>query len=234
MFFTKFGDLTGYAGGFTPGQLWFILYLFIISVIALPVIILYKKSELKVNFGRLNLLTLLPLFIIPMVMSPILDISGKSLGAFFAFFIIGYLILSIDNIQNSLKKYSKHLCFVFIIYAIALLFLSYGLPLSISGILIDILYGFFAWLGILSFLGIAKKHLNFHNTWTDYFTNASYPIFIFHQTWIVAVAYYVFLLTSSILLQVIIIISVSFILTILTYELMKRFKLTRFLFGIKE
>ena len=48
LFFTKVSDLTGYTGGFTPGHLWFILYLFVISLLTLPLInILKKKIENK-------------------------------------------------------------------------------------------------------------------------------------------------------------------------------------------
>lgn len=47
LFFTKETDLTGYTGGFTPAHLWFILYLFIISLIALPITIKYKKVAKK-------------------------------------------------------------------------------------------------------------------------------------------------------------------------------------------
>ncbi len=45
-FFTHFTDLTGYDGAFTPGHLWFILFLFIISVTALGLFhfIPYKKT----------------------------------------------------------------------------------------------------------------------------------------------------------------------------------------------
>jgi len=44
LFFTKPTDLTGYTGGFTPGHLWFILFLFIISIITLPIMLKYIKS----------------------------------------------------------------------------------------------------------------------------------------------------------------------------------------------
>jgi len=57
LFFTKPTDLTGYAGGFTPGHLWFILYLFVISLAAVPVILLNKKYRLLERFdsGKLPL-----------------------------------------------------------------------------------------------------------------------------------------------------------------------------------
>ena len=54
MFFTKKTDLTGYFGGFTPGQLWFILYLFIISLLALPIMIKYNKSSKKIDGNKLS------------------------------------------------------------------------------------------------------------------------------------------------------------------------------------
>ncbi|MFA9399456.1 MAG: hypothetical protein ACERKV_14480, partial [Clostridiaceae bacterium] len=79
LFFTKETDLTGYTGGFTPAQLWFILYLFIISLIALPITIKYKKSSKKVLVVKLSVLKILPIFLIFSIMSLILDIGGKSL-----------------------------------------------------------------------------------------------------------------------------------------------------------
>ena len=44
-FFTHFTDLSGYDGAFTPGHLWFILYLFIISILSLIIFryLPYKK-----------------------------------------------------------------------------------------------------------------------------------------------------------------------------------------------
>lgn len=45
MFFTKETDLTGYRGGFTPGHLWFLLFLFLISMLSLPIINYIKKNR---------------------------------------------------------------------------------------------------------------------------------------------------------------------------------------------
>ena len=45
--FTHLTDLSGYDGAFTPGHLWFILFLFLISLAALPVLqaIPYEKCS---------------------------------------------------------------------------------------------------------------------------------------------------------------------------------------------
>ena len=86
LFFTKPTDLTGYAGGFTPGHLWFILYLFVIAMAAVPVILLNKKYKLLDRFdsGKLPLPMTLLFVILPLAGSLVLDIGGKSLGEYFA------------------------------------------------------------------------------------------------------------------------------------------------------
>lgn len=43
VFFTKFTDLTGADGGFSVGQFWFVLYLFVISLVAAAIISAQKK-----------------------------------------------------------------------------------------------------------------------------------------------------------------------------------------------
>ena len=49
IFFTKFTDLTGGDGGFTPGHLWFVLYLFVISLVMFPFM---KKYINNSNFAH--------------------------------------------------------------------------------------------------------------------------------------------------------------------------------------
>jgi Acyltransferase family. len=49
IFFTKPTDFTGYNGGFTPGQLWFILYLFVISLVALPIMNAYRRANRRTS-----------------------------------------------------------------------------------------------------------------------------------------------------------------------------------------
>lgn len=105
LFFTKPTDLSGYHGGFTPGQLWFILYLFVISLLALPIMMAYQKSGKKLPLQKIPFFTLLILFVLPSLGSLVLDIGGKSLGEFFVYFILGYFLLSNEAI---IEKAEKH------------------------------------------------------------------------------------------------------------------------------
>lgn len=80
VFFTKYTDLTGADGGFSFGQFWFLLYLFIISTLSIGIITLLKKviteTERTIPYW-LVLIMGIPLIFI----SNWLTIGGKSLMA---------------------------------------------------------------------------------------------------------------------------------------------------------
>jgi surface polysaccharide O-acyltransferase-like enzyme len=233
IFFTKETDLTGYTGGFTPAHLWFILYLFIISLVALPVIEIYKKSKHKIPVDKLSVLSILPMFIIFLVMALILDIGGKSLGEYFALFMLGYIILSEDTIQLKLEKNRWCLFGTFIIMTVLNMIVR-NLWHSNLGIIYDMFSRLLTWFGILGIMGMSKHYLNFNNKVTRYFSKASFPIYIFHQSLLVLTAYYTLKIISSAVVQVVLIVIISFVLTMIMYEMLKRIPITRFLFGIKE
>ncbi|MDD7796328.1 acyltransferase family protein [Clostridium sp. 'White wine YQ'] len=233
LFFTKINDLTGYTGGLTPAHLWFILYLYVISLISLPIIIRYRKSNRKMPIDKLSLLKILPMFLIFLIMKLILDISGKSLGEYFALFMLGYLVLSEDRVQEKLEK-NRWMLFIALIFLTVLNLVFQNVLKCSYGTIYDIFEGFLTWIGILAILGMGKHYLNFTNGITKYFTKASFPFYVFHQSFVVLVGYYALKNISSISIQVVVIIVASFLLTILAYEILKRISITRFLFGINK
>lgn len=232
LFFTKIGDLTGYNGGFTPAQLWFILYLFIISILAIPLILLINKKGFAHRLRNLKFFIILLLFVIPFVLQPILDIGGKSLGEYFTLFILGYTVLSSDEVTEKLEKHWLGLS----ISALVILLVNYtlyGILKLDLGILLEIIQSFLMWVCVLALLGVGKRFLNFSNRFTAYFNRASFPIYIFHQSWLVAISYYTVKFINNTILQVCVIIFGSFVATIITYEIIKRVPVIRALFGIK-
>lgn len=232
LFFTKSTDLSGYSGGFTPGQLWFLFYLFVISLLSLPIIRLYQR------YSKNNEAYTLPTYFIilfPIVLIflsfYVLDIGGKSLGEYFALFLLGYFVLADDDIQIRLGQLRW--------------------PLIATGTLLTIAYAFLynrvsveplyraclicaSWISILGIMGMGRHYLNFSNRITTYFSGASFPLYIFHQSWIVLLAYYVQQSTLSNALQYIFVLLGSFVLSIISYEICKRIRVTRVLFGIKR
>ncbi|MCR8645515.1 acyltransferase family protein [Paenibacillus sp. N1-5-1-14] len=233
LFFTKPTDLTGYHGGFTPGHLWFILYLFVISLVALPIMTRYEKTNRKLPISKINLPILLTLFIIPFVSQVVLDISGKSIGEYFAFFLIGYFVLSDEQIQQMLDKYRYLLTLIFLVGMVFIL-ICFNNKFNVNGLLFDLIEEFYAFCGILALLGMSRRYLNFINSVTDFFSKTSFTVYLFHQIWIAIVAFYIFKLTQQTALQIILILVGSVPFTFFTYYICRKFSVTRFMFGIKK
>ncbi len=228
LFFTKPTDLSGYNGGFTPGHLWFILYLFIISLLALPIMVKFKKLPVE----RLNIVWLITLFILPLLLRPVLDISGKSIGEYFAYFMLGYFVFSNETVVNTLDRYRFLLTGLFLGGMVVIVALFLIRP-EVDPFVYDGISGLYGFSGVLALLGLSRHYLNFHNKVAHYLGQSSFSVYVFHQIWIVVVAYFVFGFVQSVVLQILLILLFSIILTFLTHELFKRNPVTRFLFAIQ-
>ena len=232
LFFTKKTDLTGYHGGFTPAHLWFLLYLFIISLTALLIVRLQKKCLPKFRVGSVSYFFIILLFIPEWFCQYILNIGGKSLGQFMILFLFGYYILSEECILQKLKRYQ------FVSLAISILSGSLYTYLycfeNIRNIWMTGLYIFFGWMGIITLLGIGQSKLNVHNRLSVYFTQASFPVYILHMPILVVAGFFALKLPVGVAGQFLLIVLISFIATFLIYEIVKRVSVLRFFLGMKK
>lgn len=94
VFFTKLTTFTGYDGGWTPAHLWFLLYLFLVSMLCLGVIVLQKKFLPKLSFKNMNAGIISALGILPLIFCPVLNFAGKSVASYIALYLIGYYVIS--------------------------------------------------------------------------------------------------------------------------------------------
>ncbi len=231
--FFKITDLTGYDGGLTLGPAWFILFLFIVSCLAVPVILLLRKYKVDLSNKDFSIFTIILMGLIPVIFYPILTSGeGKSLGMSFAFFLLGYYLLSNNNVMIKLDK-NKFLMVVltFIMTSIFIIGIIY-----LKNVFEPITFYyqvFLGWIWILLLLIIGKIFLNKTNNAIQYLSESSFTIYIFHETILVAVAYYIIQITSNIYIQMLLIFILTISLSIGFYALCKQFKITRFIFGIK-
>lgn len=227
-FFTHFTDLSGYDGAFTPGQLWFILFLFIISLLGILIIkfLPYNKVQNKVCYMKIYIV--IGMFILVWGGYYIGNFGGFSLGKNFVLYLLGYYVLSNREVLNKLEKYWILLMSLFLASLFTLVILYYNY--SYYG---DCLVNFVAWVGSCALIAIAMKYLNKSSKILDYFNKASFPIYILHQSILVTVGYYVLLYVDGLFLQVVIIMVASFVLTLCLYEIIKRIPYVRFLIGIR-
>lgn len=187
VFFTKFTDLTGADGGFSVGQFWFILYLFVISLIAIGVITLQKKviPECKKDTP----LWLVCVLGVPLpLLSELLSIGGKSLVEYTYIFLIGYYIFSNDNIISQIKKYKS----IFLIIGLTASALNVYLFIwsDIQYHILNIIAKYISeWFMIIALLGIGKGCLNFKSKLSAYISQRSFAFYILHFVWVVLFQY---------------------------------------------
>ena len=227
-FFTHLADFSGYDGAFTPGHLWFILFLFLISMIALVVwrVVPYEKVEGYVE--KLSAYGAILLFIPVWLMYYIGNFGGYSLGKNLALYLIGYYVLSNDKVMEKLEKCKKLLRVLFVIFTVVSVMMYYSL--SYYG---DLWVNFVGWISILVLLIFGKKYFNKRTAFTTYFNRASYPVYILHQSILVALAYYVVRISENFLVQVTGILFGSFLLTVGAYHLIRRIPFVRRIIGLK-
>lgn len=219
-FFTHYTSLNGYDGAFTPGHLWFILFLWIISLISLVIFRFVPYQKLLKKTEKLPVWGILMLFVPIWLMYYLGNFGGFSLGKNLALFLVGYYILSNDTVMNTVEKNIKWLALLWIGGMLALAVLYY--KFSYYG---DLWINFIGWLSVLVLMGFGKKFLNKSTGFTKYFNHASYPVYILHQSILAALAYYVVRLCDVFCVQVCIILFGSFIFTVLAYEIIKRIRL---------
>ena len=122
-----------------------------------------------------------------------------------------------------------------------MLFINYYLPNELpkkEGVYAQVYFLLDAlqiWSIILTIIGFAKKHLNFSSIILQYLNKAVFPFFIIHQTIIVAIGYWIVQLKVSIFIKYLLLSICSSILIYTIYEyVIRRTKLTRFLYGMKK
>ena len=242
----NFDDMGGYRlGGHTWGHLWFICHLFVYSLIAFPFFLhLNRESgrrltrKLAAAFAHPAVLFLFPIPLTLMRMSP--EVAGGNPLFYITFFVCGYILMCDGGFGETMDRRR-----IALLVAGPILF-AVLVALQVAALLpadpprwIDMIYtvyvgGFVPWFVILALLAYGKRLLNFTNRFLSYFAEASYPIYILHQTVIVILGYFVVRSGLPLLAKYAVIVAGSFALCVLVYDLLvRRNNVTRFLFGMK-
>jgi surface polysaccharide O-acyltransferase-like enzyme len=220
--FTKITDLSGYDGAFAVAHLWFLLFLFVISLFCLPFMVWYKTKGKGMLGENVPLFCVFLMGLLPAIGS-MFNIFGESPTEFMAYFLLGYFFLSSDNLLSKLEKY-RHLSLgLFVVTAAVVAFVIgfrfYEVP---------------RWFSILAALGYSRRHLDYSSKLSSYFFCFSFGVYMFHQSWIVVVAFFVFKLTDIPLQQIPLILVASVILTYASYEVCSRVPIVRWMLGLNR
>ena len=242
-FFTTLTDFSGFDGAFTPAHLWFILYLFIVSIIAGIIIFELFNSKKGMNIVNMliNVLFSKSSFIILLLIGVISDIfpsiMGKSIVACLIIFIMGYIVYSNDDILDKIILNRFKLLWILILTLTLGMMYVFLLRENISDKLIwfidSILKNIVLICAIGSVTAFSSLHLNKNNLVLRYLNKSAFPVYIVHQPVLLGLAFFIIPLVKSTTLAMVLIIVISLIITFLLVEYMKRLKVFNVALGLK-
>ncbi|MBA3921061.1 MAG: acyltransferase [Nostocaceae cyanobacterium] len=241
-------------GNFEWGHLWFVVYLFVLSLVALPLLWYFRTEAGKCwcasvagfTVQGLNIfLAAVPLVIIEGALRPkwfgfqnLYD-DWANVSLYFVYFVYGFLLGADCRFEQAIARH-------YIIALMTAIFATLLLcGLQVTDILPErgysggyvgyqMLRGFNSWCWVMAILGLGQRYLSFNNGILKYASVAAYPVYLLHQTILVAIGFYVVQWQIGIFPKVLIISTASLSMTIAVYDLwIKRLNLTRFLFGLK-
>ena len=237
-------DLDGYfLGGFTLAHLWFIFYLFVFALVALPLFLFLRSASGQKVVGWLAAFGSWPgtilLLAVPIYLAKrLVDFHPNPLF-YLLFFVCGYLLFADARFGEAIDRH-KALALVLgpVLFLVAAYFEITSWPGNPPSwfvpILIAYLIGLAPWLFIIAILGYGRRFLSFSNGFLRYTGRASYPYYILHQTVIVVIGFFVVQWAASVAVKYVLILVAAVVVTAALYELLaKRFNVTRFLFGMR-
>jgi peptidoglycan/LPS O-acetylase OafA/YrhL len=243
-FYPRFFD-PAYTGGFDMGHLWFILYLFVFSLVVLPLFLYLNRDPGGRLIKRLAGFFSQPgMIFLPVVLLIVTDYVLLHFYPnpvyFITFFIYGYIMMADARFEEAIVRHKTiALILGLVLFVVWLSLVSLGV--IHPDWLQPIPRSFITWFCLIALLGYGKQFLNFTNRFLQYFGEAAYPVYILHQTVIVVIGFYVVQWDTSAALgtgagvpvKFVTIVVASFVITAILYEVVKRTNVTRFLFGMR-
>ena len=237
-------------------HLWFLAYLFIFSVLALPVFGLLRTARgqrLIQSVGAtgarpggifLPTLPLIAIHILIRVARPAY-LDWADFAYWFIVFMYGSMIVFDPQILQAISRQRMVALFVGCCCFTAMLTLNITgkavfmhwltAPIySVTDVLLLFLWGLNTWSWVLFFTGIAIQYFD-HSTHTlSYANEAVLPIYILHQTVLFAIGFYVVQLDLGILAKFLMLSTTAMVTTLAAYEgCVRRVNVLRLLFGMR-
>jgi peptidoglycan/LPS O-acetylase OafA/YrhL len=234
-------------GNLSWHHLWFLAYLFVFSMILLPLFRYFRREDKKplvegmANFfskpGAIYL-PVIPLIIIDIFLRPIYGYGNQNLvndWANFLFYILvffyGFLMVSDSRIMQAVKRHTWVSLAALAVLIVLVVMMDNGV--FGSEFIIGILWPIGTWLALLIFAGLAMRLINFTNRLLRYANDAVLPVYILHQTLIIILGYFVIQWDWPVAAKYFFIVGCVFVSALAIYEVVRRNGVTRFLFGIK-
>jgi glucan biosynthesis protein C len=232
-------------------HLWYLLFLFLYSLLCYPLFI-WLKGNGQTLLDRITTLTAMPglmylWFSIPLlILEALIPQAFLSVGNggwgylhYFWFLISGFIIVSNDRLQHQILNQRWISLLLGVILSTIYLYQLFSpsrlvFPDGINGWLNALLCFSSAWSWLFAILGFGMHNLAFNRPWLKHANEGILPFYILHQTVLLGFGYIIMAWQIHDFLKWVLVFSSSFVFIIILYMiLIRKFDLFRFLFGMK-
>src|SRR5947209_15098139 len=236
-------------------HLWFLVFLFVISTLALPAL-LYVKRERSLRFmAKLAafcdrpaglFVFVLPIALIQMALRAPFP-GYQSWSDFFTWlliFLYGFMFLAEPRFASAIQKQWKLALFVGIASLLIMLVASYTGVLSswasistysVGYVLYQLLRSIVTWSWMLLLLYFGMRFLNFSDKFIEYANEAVLPFYLLHYPVIVVITFLTLAWNINMGVKFLIVSTIALIATLVLFDLfIRRIKVSRWLFGMKS
>lgn len=234
-------------------HLWFLPFLFVMTMFVLPLFkkiqkgrleFSWLKNTMRSNYGVFILV--LPMILVRVILKPMYSeyTDWADFLIYMLPFIYGFLFMSDPEFINIIKKRTYLFLVVGVISSIYFIYSAFQDPLniqeymhpsySLKHIVLSVVAMLIAYSWILFFLGFFAKHMNFKHSILVPENVSILPIYVLHQSLIIVFGYYIVGLELGTFTKFIIIAFTAIPASILLYKIIQTNTIMRFLFGMKK
>jgi glucans biosynthesis protein C len=237
---------TGYLGY----HIWYLVYLFVQTILFLPLFKHFLKNQNKVCEQSDKLFRsfytfwyiIIPFVLLEFLLRPLFPqyLNWADFATFSLYFLFGFVLQINQKIILFIEKNTYKFLLIAIscwsVYLINKTFLDnisipeYTLNYFLSIILKNL--NSISW--VLAFIGLGKKFLDFNHRYLNNLNQGILPFYILHQTVIIIFGFFVVQWDLSMMEKFLIIFTSSFFVTIGLYQIIRRNNTMRFFFGMKR
>lgn len=237
-YFADWSDLSGYFGSFTPGHLWFIAFLFVSSLVLLPAMSAMTRRGTQVPALRNPAVLIAAPTLLFLGLSALPELGGKNIFWYTGAVFVGFLIAGDEAVMERIERMRLAMLVVAIVggfsFVIERSTIGWQGGFTPIGIAFSTWHQLVCWAALLAFLGYGRRRLNRPSRVMAYLNEAAFPVYVLHQTVLVAVGFVVLQAVEPMPVQLPLILLGSVVATFGLYEGMRRVPGIAFLLGVKR
>lgn len=247
-FYPSYFDGIYPTGNFSWHHLWFLPYLFVFSILATPLFLALRKESNAFMSWFSNCLSYSPwslyLFVIPLILIELT--LGNSfpitrsfwgdwyaLPYYFVLFLSGFVMIRSGEtfFKSVLQLKWSVLIIGTLMFGLIIWWMTKEIELPVLGAIVQTIN---MWSWIIAIFGFAAQYLNKESAIIKSRNEAVYPYYIMHQTIIIASGFWLMDVPLPIFLKFVIMTVSTFGGSWLFFEVIKRVRVLRHLFGLKN